>query len=307
MSNSNDIAITDIVRGLQDVKIERGDVVLVHSAMRTFGKVQGGGKTVVEAFLKVLGPEGTLIMPTFTFAHEAEKEPVIDPQNDKSEMGAISESVRLHPEALRSTAFRHSFAAIGRRAEVITRVDPKLSPFDLRSSFGVMLALNAKVLLAGLTYSSCTSHHFAEWVCDVPYRHAIPLNVKVRRPDGSIVLQQMTDYQPKPGKDGSYYGSRHTDFNFLGKMLEDKKLVNISCIGNAVIRSFTMRDIISLAESEAKKDYNVFRVGEGGKSGYFTPLDVGQIVISGDMKDGAGRSAHYQWCVRDETKLMANK
>ena len=307
MSNSNDIAITDIVRGLQDVKIERGDVVLVHSAMRTFGKVQGGGKTVVEAFLKVLGPEGTLIMPTFTFAHEAEKEPVIDPQNDKSEMGAISESVRLHPEALRSTAFRHSFAAIGRRAEVITRVDPKLSPFDLRSSFGVMLALDAKVLLAGLTYSSCTSHHFAEWVCDVPYRHAIPLNVKVRRPDGSIVVQQMTDYQPKPGKDGSYYGSRHTDFNFLGKMLEDKKQVNISFIGNAVIRSFTMRNLISLADAEAKKDYNVFRVGEGIKSGYFTPLAVGRIVISEEMKDGAGRAAHYQWCVCDENKLMANK
>jgi aminoglycoside 3-N-acetyltransferase len=307
MSKENEITLDDIVSGLQDAKIERGDVVLVHSAMRTFGKVQGGGKTVVEAFLKVLGTEGTLIMPTFTFAHESEKEPIIDPQNDKSEMGAISEAVRLHPEALRSTAFRHSFAAIGRRAEVITRVDPKLSPFDLRSSFGVMLALDAKVLLAGLTYSSCTSHHFAEWVCDVPYRHAIPLNVNVRRPDGSIVVQQMTDYQPKPGKDGSYYGSRHTDFNFLGKMLEDKKQVNISFIGNAVIRSFTMRNLISLADAEAKKDYNVFRVGEGSQSGYFTPLAVGRIVISEEMKDGAGRAAHYQWCVCDENKLMANK
>ena len=141
----------------------------------------------------------------------------------------------------------------------------------------------------------------------MPYRHTVPLNVKVRGQDGFIAAQQMTDYQPKPSKDGSYYGSRHTDFNFLGKMLEDRNLVNISFIGNAVIRSFAMRDLICLAEAEAKKNYNVFRAKEGSKSGYFTPLDTGRIVISGDMKDGAGRSAHYQWCVCDETKLMANK
>ena len=155
MSNGNDVAVDDIVSGLHDAKIRRGDVVLVHAAMRTFGNVQGGGKTVVEAFLKVLGPEGTLIMPTFTFAHEAEKDPVIDPRTDKSEMGAISEALRLHPDALRSTAFRHSFAAVGRRAEVVTQVDPELSPFDLRSSFGVMLALDTKVLLKS---GSATCH-----------------------------------------------------------------------------------------------------------------------------------------------------
>jgi len=302
MSTGSDITITDIIKGLRDAGIKKGDVVLVHSAMRTFGKVQGGAGTIIDAFLEVIGSEGTLVMPTFTFIHEAEKDPVIDPQNDKSEMGAISEALRLHPRALRSVAFRHSFAALGRRAEVITRVDPKLSPFDLRSSFGIMLALNAKVLLMGVTYASSTSHHFAEWVCDVPYRHAILLNVKVRNPDGSIVNQQMTDYQPKPGKDGSYYGSRHTDFNYLGKMLEDNKLVGISYIGNAVIRCFAMRDLISLAEAEAKKDYNVFRTGEG-QSGYFTPLAVGRIVLSGEIKDSAGRMTRYQWCVRDEKNL----
>jgi len=304
MNIENDITMADIVKGLYDLGLKKGDVVLVHAAMRTFGNIQGGAQTVVDAFLDVIGPQGTLVVPTFTFKHEAEDDPVIDPQNDISEMGAISEAVRVHPKALRSTAFRHSVAAIGRRAEVITQCDSKLSPFDLHSSFGVMLALNTKVLLAGVTYASSTSHHFAEWVCDVPYRHAFGVNVTVRNPDGSMVKQQMTDYQPKPCADGSVYGAKqhHTDFNFLGQMLEDKKQAVVSSIGNAVIRCFKMRDLVDTAQVEAEKDFNVFRT-DGSRGNDFTPLEIGQIVVSKEMPDGAGRPSSYQWSVVDETLL----
>jgi len=217
-------------------------------------------------------------------------------------MGIITETARLRPDALRSTAYRHSFAAIGRRARVITQVDPSLSPFDVRSCFGVMLALNTQVVLLGMTYQTSTTHHFAEWMCDVPYRHTLPLDVRVRRPDGSIIRQKMTDYQPKPARDGSYYGTRHPDFNRLGRMLEERGLVGMTAIGNAAVRRFGMRDLIDLAQVEAAKDVNIFRTDEG-ETDYFTPLDFGKIVISPVLRDGAGREVTYQWCVMDEGKL----
>lgn len=293
----------DIVRGIKKTGIKLGDVILVHSAMRTLGYIQGGPQTVVDALLEAVGERGTLVVPTFTFFHEIEEDPIIDPFNDRSDTGIITETVRKLPGAQRSTAFRHSLAAISHRAKVITEVDPALSPFDLRSSFGVMLALNAQVLLLGMAYeTSSTSHHFAEWVCDVPYRRAIPLKVKVRLKDGSIIEQAMTDYQPKPSKDGSYYGSRGCDFNRLGKMLEDKNLVGITAIGNAVARRFAMRDLIDLAQLEARKDYNIFRTPEG-KPEYITPLDIGTTVSSPLIADSAGRSSRYQWCVMDKSKL----
>ena len=168
-------------------------------------------------------------------------------------MGIITEIARKRPEALRSVAFRHSFAAIGRRAAVITEVDPSLAVFDLRSSFGVMLALNAQVVLMGVTYSSSTSHHFAELVCEVPYRQTIERRTKVRRPDGSVYQQPITDYQPK-SEGGTYYGSRGPDFNRLGKMLEDAGGAGRTFIGNAAVRRFPMRDLIDLAQ----------RLGAGG-------------------------------------------
>jgi len=215
---------SEIDSGLRELGVQAGDVMLVHSAMRTMGQVEGGAQTVVDAMLGVLGPTGTLVVSTFTFAHEASDNPVIDPATDRSEMGIITEAARLHSEARRSTAFRHSFAAIGKRAQLLAENDPAMSPFDLRSSFGVMTVLNTKVILLGVTYSSSTSHHHAEFVCDVPYRQTVPMVVKVRRGNGQLTSQPMIDYQPK-SEGGSYYGTRGPDFNRLGQMLEDRGLV----------------------------------------------------------------------------------
>ncbi len=167
-----------------------------------------------------------------------------------------------------------------------------------------MLALNTQVLYLGVAYAtSSTTHHFAEWVCDVPYRHTIPLNVKLRLPDGSIVGQKMIDYQPKPAEDGSYYGTRHPDFNRLGRMLEEQGRVGMAAIGNAAVRRFGMRDLVDLALAEVEKDVNIFRTDEGNMD-YYTPLDFGEIVISPELPDGAGRLGTYRWCVMDETKLV---
>ncbi len=301
--SSNTVSKEEIVKGLRQIGLKSGDVVFVHSAMRTFGYVDGGAQTVVSAFLEVIGKQGTLVVPTFTFAHEAEEDPIIDPANDPSEMGIITETVRRRPDALRSTAFRHSVAAVGRRAKIITEVDPALSPFDLRSSFGVMLSLNTQIVLLGMTYATSTSHHVSELLCEVPYRHTLELDIKVRQKNGSIIEQKMTDYQPKPSGKGSYYGSRHPDFSRLGKMLEDKGLVGIATIGNAVVRRFGLRDLADLALVEAEKDCNIFRTPEG-KPEYFTPLEFGKIVYSPEMLDGAGRPVRYQWCVADESKLV---
>lgn len=287
----------DIADGLLRLGLKAGDVVLVHSAMRTFGYIEGGAETVVAAMLEVLGERGTLIAPAFTFKHEAEDNPVIDPVNDSSEMGAISEAVRLRSDALRSTAYRHSFAAIGHQAGVITDVDPRLSVFDLRSTFGVMLALNTQVLLLGVDYSNSTSHHFAEWLCEVPYRHTIDQQVRVRRNDGTIEQQMMIDYQPF-----SYADTQHSDFNRLGQLLENRDMVTVGVIGNCVARYFPQRYLVKLAQQEAEKDYNIFRNIEG-KDDWIMSTELGTTVLSPEMLDGANRPGRHHWCVVNPSKL----
>ena len=298
---AKDLTRGEIADGFRRLGLQEGDTVLVHTAMRTMGRIEDGADTVVDALLEVLGERGTLVVPTFTFVHEGEEDPIVDPASDPSEMGAITEAARRRSKALRSTAYRHSFAAIGRRAEVITQVDPSNSAFDPRSCFGVMLSLGTQVVMLGLTYASSTSHHFAEFLCQVPYRHTININVKVRRSDGSVYEQQMVDYQPKPSG-GSYYGSRYPDFNRLGRMLEDRGRVGLAAVGNSAVRRFGMRDLADLAQEEAHEDYNIFRTPEG-KTDFMTPLEFGTVVTSPELLDGAGRGGRHKWCVIDPKKL----
>jgi aminoglycoside 3-N-acetyltransferase len=298
---SQEVSRQELLAGFGQLGLRAGQTVLVHSAMRTIGRVAGGPDTVVDVMLELLGPTGTLVVPTYTFAHEAEADPIIDPRADRSEMGAITEAARKRPDARRTTAFRHSFAAIGRRAELIASVDPALSPFDLRSTFGLMLGLNTQVVLLGVTYTSCTSHHFGELIVEVPYRQTIPKQVKVRAADGTVTMQPMIDYQPK-SSGGSYYGTRSPDFNRLGTMLEAQGKVVQEFVGNAGVRKFAMRDLIDLIEVEAAKDFNVFRTAEG-EVGKLTPLAFGQCTMSPKFPDGAGRPNSVQWCVRDLQKL----
>ena len=92
------VTYQDALRGFRSVGIEAGDTVLLQSAMRPFGFVEGAGKTIGEALFEALGRDaGTLVAPAFCFIHEVQEHPVIDPVNDKSEMGAISEAIRHFP------------------------------------------------------------------------------------------------------------------------------------------------------------------------------------------------------------------
>lgn len=54
----------DIKNGLRKLGIKKGDVIGVHSSLRSFGYVKGGAKAVIDALLEVVGKEGTIAMPT---------------------------------------------------------------------------------------------------------------------------------------------------------------------------------------------------------------------------------------------------
>ena len=56
---------SEIQQSLKDLGLGPGDHVLVHSSLSSLGPVEGGAVTVVDAFLDVLSPEGTLVVPTF--------------------------------------------------------------------------------------------------------------------------------------------------------------------------------------------------------------------------------------------------
>ena len=61
------LTFEQLVEGFRDLGVEEGETLLVHSSYKSLGEVDGGPQTVVRALEAALGPEGTLIMPTFNF------------------------------------------------------------------------------------------------------------------------------------------------------------------------------------------------------------------------------------------------
>jgi aminoglycoside 3-N-acetyltransferase len=148
--------------------INPGDVVLVHSSLkRTLQTYNTTPQAIMESFLEAAGPEGTMLFPLFNF--DFTKGTPFDIRSTPSQMGALTESARQFPGAVRSGHPIYSFAAIGAQAEKFN-VD-NFSGYGPDSPFAILRQLNGKIAVLDLEdLNSITFYHHIEEICDVPYR-----------------------------------------------------------------------------------------------------------------------------------------
>jgi aminoglycoside 3-N-acetyltransferase len=154
--------------------LRSGDSVFVHSSLSRIGNVAGGAAGVVDALLEAVGDEGTLAVPTIPYRGSMRAfvaaENLFDVQSTPSLMGAISESVRRHPRALRSREPSHPVAAIGPQAPFLIREHRhSVSPCDEHSPYYRLRLVDAWYLLLGVDFHSCTLLHGAEEIARVPF------------------------------------------------------------------------------------------------------------------------------------------
>ena len=171
-----------VIRCLESVGIQPGDGLLVHSAMQYLGRPVGGIGMYLEAIMEVIGPRGTIAVPTFNFGFT--KGMPYDPDETPSEgMGAFSEYVRERPEARRTSHPTQSLALIGEHTQdLVTRDTP--SAFDPGSAFERMLELDFKLLLLGADISASSIFHYSEQRHQVPYRFWKDFSGQIHTPKG---------------------------------------------------------------------------------------------------------------------------
>ncbi len=149
---------TDISTSLESMGLKTGDRVMVHSSLSSIGHVEGGATTVVEAFLKVLGPTGTLMVPTFTHSGCEYFDPLVTPSLN----GAITEAARAYPGAVRSLHPTHALTAIGVDAEDLLKDDLNRGALGRDCGLDRLIKKGGYVFLLGVDHKSNSSIHIGE-------------------------------------------------------------------------------------------------------------------------------------------------
>ncbi|WP_124271756.1 AAC(3) family N-acetyltransferase [Streptomyces sp. ADI96-02] len=165
--------------------VRRGDALLVHASLRSLGPVRGGVGAVLCALRGALGPRGTLVVPAFTpensdtSPHYRERVrglgageraavratmPPFDPALTAAPTaGVLAERVRTSAGAVRSDHPQTSFAGLGpAAAELLAghRADCHLGE---DSPLARLYEADARILLLGTGFDTCTAFHLGEY------------------------------------------------------------------------------------------------------------------------------------------------
>ena len=237
---------------LRELGVSHGGVLLVHSSLSALGWVCGGAVAVVEALLDVLGPDGTLVVPTHTVGNSdpavwsnppvprawwpdvRAHMPAYDARLTPSYgVGVVPEVLRSWPGALRSEHPQTSFAALGPRARAITGDHRLGSALGEHSPLARLYAFDADVLLLGTGHSANTSLHLAEYRLRTPRRGRS--GAAIAGPDGRRWVTcddvELDD----------------SDFDRVGEALDAAGLSRAGRVGSAHCRLMRQRDAVDFA------------------------------------------------------------
>lgn len=174
--------INSLVRDFKELGLKAGDLVIAHFSMSKIGWISGGAEAVILALKEVITEEGTIVMPAQSAGNSdpqdwenpavpkewfdviRESMPAYDPKTTQTRgIGVIPELFRTFPNVLRSNHPHASFSALGKLSDYIID-NHELSPmFGINSPLGKLYQIkNAKVLLVGTDFQTCTALHLSE-------------------------------------------------------------------------------------------------------------------------------------------------
>jgi len=196
----------DLQRALLQLGVLPGDVLMVHSAFDRFLGFHGGPVDVIRALQEVVGPGGTLMMPTIPFqgtaVEYARGEPVFDARQTVSRMGLITEVFRRAPGVVRSVHPTHSVAVWGSKADaIIAGHELADTPCGRLTPYAKLLDYDAKILLAGVPASTMTFCYFVAE--ELESRLPVPVLTQERYPmrwkdrDGTVRVSQLRLFSPR--------------------------------------------------------------------------------------------------------------
>ena len=198
------------------LKIPRGSVVMVHSALFSLGIIEGGVAGFYRALREHVGENATIVVPTFTYSFRRNQ--IFDIRQTPSALniGVFSEYVRMLPGSIRSADPLFSMSAIGAEAADLMRRTTTAS-FGIGSIYDRLFDHNAYFVAIGITYSTGLAGFMnLEKLAEVPYRKEVECFGRSVDQKGNVFNDSALHYQ----RNEEIYGEARTDREQMGELLE---------------------------------------------------------------------------------------
>ena len=222
----------ELITAIRAVGIAPGDVVSLQVSLGRLGLPHGVAANysdisnlVIDCFLDVLTPKGTLVVPTYTYS--IGRGEVFEVETTPSAIGEFPDIFRARQGTIRSRDPMLSSAGVGPAAEQILR-NISRSCYGEGSSFDNLRRAGAKICCLGISLYWSTFRHHIEEQAAVPFRFVKTFT--------GIVRENKTNRQER----WSYFAApRVANCEPYGLPLERKAreagLVEVSNIGRSEI------------------------------------------------------------------------
>jgi aminoglycoside 3-N-acetyltransferase len=231
----SDVTREDIVASIRSLGVRPGDLMLVHSSLSSFGRVDGGAEAVGQALIDTVAPGGTVMVPTFNYGSLP-----YDPATTQSLTGAISDAFWRLTGAVRSHHPTHAFAAIGPLAEEMMADHQNMDPLGHTSPLGRLWRADGWVLLIGCDHRSSSLIHTAEEALKVPY-------VGRTRVAGVLRGKEVTEVTVR--RPGCSNG-----FNVVGDTMRQMKTIRETVVGKSTLQLMRAGDVMAVASGMLARD-----------------------------------------------------
>ena len=248
------VTVPTILNGLSELGVRAGMNLLVHCSLSSFGHVQGGAQTIVEAVIQHVGKEGTIVMPTLTNGRFDPSEwrnppvpqelwdrirfetPLHHPQKTPTDhtMSVVYELFRTWPDVIRTGHPHSSLAAWGKYRNEIVENHRLEERFGDSSPLARLYQIDTQVLFLGTTFATNMCFHLAEYRQPNPPIREFMI---VREYDGKRTLERYTDVNTDSGI-----------FEAIGTDFEADCTVYKAEIGQASCRFFSLREAVDFAQ-----------------------------------------------------------
>ena len=161
--------MSTIRQQIQDLGIEPGDVVLMHSSMKSLA-TDITPEDFLNELMTVLTSRGTLLLPALTYENVTFSNPFFSAKDSEPCVGILPKTFLKMDGVVRSMHPTHSVCAWGAKADILTR-DHMLdnTPVGPNSPFMLLLEYNGKLLFLGDVLHACTFMHGIEEIVKAPY------------------------------------------------------------------------------------------------------------------------------------------